>query len=359
MSKPKSSSKKATATKKATKSAGKTVPAKSAKPLSKARTPGPAGSQPKSGTSDSPSGQAQTGAAGAASGPEPSPTVDLDANARDAVYEAVRLEARERGMNDRDAASCAEDVCDRLRYTDHAEDHTGIAPESMLIDLRTEQDYVYPNGKRKVKTVDRYGRVPFMRDPTTVDSVVIHQTACEFGVSKRAVKRYGDVEMARARRALDVACHALAFRNGYFVAAHDVRVYVHHANRLNERSLGLEIEGRYPGLMDDPATMAREDLKTTWGGKPTELTDLCVETACDALKWLVEEGRKYGMPIKYIWAHRQSSDNRRSDPGQELWQRVVLEYAVKELDLVTQVETKWRQGYSVPTQWDANGVGDY
>jgi len=284
----------------------------------------------------------------------PAPRAPL--NVRDLTYEAVYMEARDRGMNDRDARSTGEDVCDRMRLNDAEGDHQSAA-FAQFIDLRSQQDYVYPNGKRKAKLL-RSG-APVMREPKEVDSIVIHQTACEFGVSRRAVSLFGDAESARAQRALDVACHALAFRNGYFVAAHDLRVYVNHANRLNDRSLGLEIEGRYPGLMDDPATVAREDLKTTWGGKPTVLTAQTVETACAALKWLVDEGRRYSMPIQYIFAHRQSSDTRRSDPGQEIWQRVVLDYAVPVLGLKTQPETLWRQGYSIPTQWDPAGKGSY
>lgn len=286
-----------------------------------------------------------------------SAAVTLSPNERDAVYEAVYLESRERGMTTRDARSTAEDVCDRLRYTDRDDDHQGFYGVAGLIDLRSKQDYVYPNGKKKTRMRSR--GVPVMRKPGDVDSIVIHQTACEFGVSRRAVRLHGDIETARAHRALDVACHAMAFRNGYFVAAHDLRAYVNHANRLNSRSLGLEIEGRYPGLMDDPSTMAREDLKTTWGGKPTKLTDQTVETACAALLWLATEGAEYGMKIKYVFAHRQSSDDRRSDPGQEIWQRVVLEFATMELGLQTVPINTWSVGRSIPKQWDPSGQGKY
>lgn len=344
------------------KSTKKSAPKKSTKP-----DPDPAESAPEAAEApaeaeaEGSAGGAEAGAsreAARATESAPVPTVTMEPNARDAVYDAAFLEARERGLSDREARSLADEVCDRLRFTAREDNHEG-EPEATFYDLRAKQDYVYPGGKRKVRTVDRQHSVPFMRDPKTVDAIVIHQTACEFGVSRAMAKRFGNVETARAHRALDVACHALAFRNGYFVAAHDLRVYVNHGNRLNARSLGLEIEGRYPGLMDDPDTVAREDLRTTWGGEPTVLTDKTVETARAALKWLVEEGRKYGMPIKYIFAHRQSSDHRRSDPGEELWKRVVLDYAVAELGLETMPETRWRQGYSIPKEWDPDGKGKY
>lgn len=280
----------------------------------------------------------------------------LPRNERDTVSEAVYLEAKGRGLNNRQAMFIAEGVCDRLRLTGESSDHSA-EPNVAFYDLRAEQDHVYPNGKKKVAMTR--GRAVVMREPGTVDSIVIHQTACEFGVSKRAIRLAGDIELARARRALDVACHAMAFRNGYYVAAHDLRTYVNHANRLNSNSLGLEIEGRYPGLVDDPTTVPREDLLTTWGGAPSELTEATVEAARSALRWLVLEGRRYGMPIKYVYAHRQSNDNRRSDPGQEIWQRVVLDYGVPKLGLETKPRTLWQQGRSIPSAWDPDGVGDY
>lgn len=284
---------------------------------------------------------------------KPKPRKPLD---RQTVFSAVHAEVRERGMSARDSQSVADDICDRLRLGSDSASCGAAVPE--FIDLRDKQDFIYPGDKRKSKM--RAKGIPVMRSPQAIDSIVIHQTACEFGVSKRAMKLHGDAETARAHRALDVACHALAFRNGYYVASHDLRVHVNHGNRFNDRSLGLEIEGRYPGLMDDPSTVAREDLRSTWGGEPTQLTDQTVATACAALKWLVDEGMRYGMPIKYIYAHRQSSDTRRSDPGEELWSRVVLGYAVKELGLQTQPSLKLGRGYTIPKQWDSmHGVGGY
>jgi len=151
----------------------------------------------------------------------------------------------------------------------------------------------------------------------------------------------------------------MAFRAGYFVAAHPLRAYVNHGNRFNASSLGLEIDGRYPGLMDDPETAAREDLRTTWGGEPTTLTDETVRAACAALGWLVTEGRAEGMPIEYVVAHRQSSDTRRSDPGEEIWRRVVLDFAVAELGLTPIRDSKWREGSPIPIEWDPDGIGSY
>jgi hypothetical protein len=247
----------------------------------------------------------------------------------------------------------AEDCADRLRI-DVEDDVT--SPKSFF-DLRLEQDYRYTGGKSKVKML---GTRVQSRDPKTIDTIVIHQTGIEFGVSQRAIAAAGgDAQLAKARRALNVACHVMAFRAGYFVAAHSLTDYVNHAGRLNARSVGLEIEGRYPGLQDDPTTIAREDLTTTWGAAPSQLTDATVTAACLAINWLVERGRQGGMPLRKIVAHRQSSSGRRADPGQEIWRRVVLDFAVEELGLVTVPKQRWGDGRPIPVEWDPDGLEHY
>jgi len=272
---------------------------------------------------------------------------------RDALVDAVTFEALDGGASPRDALRVAEAVADRLRL----EGFVGPGTLRGLVDLRAEQDFDYPNGKRKVK---KRGTAVVYRDPKTIDTIVVHQTACEFGVSNRAVTAAGgNIELARARRALDVACHALAFRHGYFVAAHPLTAYVQHGNRFNDRSLGLEIEGRYAGLVDDPSTVAREDLATTWGGKPTTLDERTAKTACDALAWLVEEAAREGIVIRRVVSHRQSSDTRRSDPGQEIWRVVVLDFARDVMGLEVVRVSPWREGRPVPIEWDPDGIGSY
>jgi hypothetical protein len=189
------------------------------------------------------------------------------------------------------------------------------------------------------------------RDPKAVTGIVVHQSACIFGPKSNPE--------ARHRRALNVACHALAFTDGVVALPNPLPWYVWHANKLNACSLGLEIEGHYPGLQDDPSTLPREDIKTTWGGSPTPLTDLTVTCACAALKALVTEGEAQGMPLEWIWAHRQASATRRSDPGMEIWKRVVLGYAVPVLGLKTNPAFVVGAGMPIPIAWEVAGEGPY
>lgn len=228
----------------------------------------------------------------------------------------------------------------------------------VLLDWRSQQLNPPPlvRGIRKHAISGKTKRV-VERDMSKVDGIVIHQTACTFGPSDNAERRH--------KRAFGVACHALAFRDGTVVLPNPFPWMVWHGNGFNDRSLGLEVEGRLPGLMDNPATAPREDRDTTWGGEPDDVTDLLVDAARLALWELVNTAKKdHGAVIKWIWAHRQSSGSRRSDPGEEVWRRVVLEYAVPVLGLKTEPtlvlpSKKTGPGRPIPRQWDPTQTARY
>jgi hypothetical protein len=240
-------------------------------------------------------------------------------------------------------------------------------PRVPLVDLRHEQQPAHP------KTRIRNGRT-VQRDPAAVTSIVVHQTAVRYGLTEAQLRASkGNRQLALARRGLNVACHAIAFRDGFFAATHPLCHYVNHGNGFNAYSLGLEIDGLYPGLSDDPTTVPiREDLETTAGDRePDEVTQTIVDTARAALRWLVEEGRRLGMPVTSVYAHRQSSGTRRADPGEPIWRPVVLDYAVPVLGLrvhpdVALAGTRYdarkgrrvpNNGRPLPRQW--GGAGAY
>lgn len=214
-----------------------------------------------------------------------------------------------------------------------------------LLDLRAQQVNPFPpkkNSKGEVVNTSKTAKgKTVVRDPKTVTGIGIHQTACVFGPAADRAKAH--------RRALGIPAHVTAFTDGVYVAAAPLAWYLYHGNELNAFSLGLECEGSYPGL----------EGGTAWGGTTTQLTDLAVDTYRAALKWLVEEGRAAGMPIEFIWAHRQSNGQKPSDPGQGIWRRVVVEYGVPVLGLRPQTSKVWKDGKPIPTDWDPQGVGKY
>lgn len=212
-------------------------------------------------------------------------------------------------------------------------------PVLQVIDLTGEQPNPPPGSltehykmvRGKTAALDRV----FARPVNTVDGVVIHQTATPFGVTKEAVKSAGgDEALAKHRRALGVAAHMTAFTTGYAVLAQPLPWYVYHANALNSRSVGIEIEGLFPLAV----------------GKTELMTPQLERAAKDGLEYLVRKGREIGMPLKWIWAHRQSSLTRDADPGEEIWRKIVLGFAVSKLGLVPQSDFV-SGGRTIPPEW--------
>lgn len=216
-----------------------------------------------------------------------------------------------------------------------------------LYDLRAEQTDP-PAMARKFKL--RGGRV-VVRNPASINAITVHQTAVEYGVAKYQIDASGgDEDLALARRALAVACHVMAYRRGFIVWSNPLKWYVYHGNGFNAHSLGIEIDGNYSGLKGG----------STWNGKPaTTPTPELIKAARAGIELLVCKGRAAGMPIEYIHAHRQSSATRRSDPGEELWRAVVLDFAVPVLGLKTEPDRVVGDGRPIPKDWDQSGVGSY
>ncbi len=215
-----------------------------------------------------------------------------------------------------------------------------------IYDLREE-----PWSERVARKFKRVGGRPVVRDPAQVTGVTIHQTAAKYGVAPYQVQAAGgNARLALARRSLRVACHMMAFHDGFVAWPNDLTHYVYHGNGFNAFELGLEIDGNYPGVKGGK----------TWNGKrPTKVTPEVIKAAQAAVELLVIEGRRLGMPIEYVHAHRQSSATRRDDPGEELWRAVVLGFAVPILGLKVEQGRTIGQGRPVPKDWDPNGVGRY
>lgn len=191
------------------------------------------------------------------------------------------------------------------------------------------------------------------RDPATVDTICVHQTACVFGPASDPARRHD--------RAHDVPIHALAFRDGVLALPYPLTWRLNHGNEWNGRSLGIEIEGKYPGIggevppYREGAALDGHDVSED----PTVLDELTIETARRGIAELITRGRALGMPITRIVAHRQSSASRRADPGQAIWRHVVLEYAVAVLGLLEVPTEHVGDGSPIPPEWSPHGVGHY
>lgn len=212
----------------------------------------------------------------------------------------------------------------------------------MIVDLRSLQKAAGPDPRCGLI---RKGRL-VMRDPKTIDAIVLHQTAKLYGVAPyQVLAAKGDRALAKHRRGLDVHAHVTSWTDGAFSAAYPLAAYVWHGNGSNARSIGLEVEGLYAGVP----------------GRGEEPTDETIATAREAVRWIVEEAAREGITIRYVLAHRQYSDSRRADPGWRLWREVAL-WAEAELGLVTLpelVDSERGAGRPIPRQWDPRQSAAY
>ncbi len=222
-----------------------------------------------------------------------------------------------------------------------------------LIDLRTQRIASAP----RIRMTPQ-GK-PHQRAPTAVTGICLHQTAVRFGVSARQLASAGgDRAVALARRALDIAAHATVFHpdpagthGPLLVPCAPLAWHVNHANGMNPTTLGIEVDGLYAGVEDDP--------RTVWGDKPpTAWTDEMARAVFAMVEWLLAEARGAGMDIRFIYAHRQSSATRRADPGELIWRTVALR-AVTELGLRMEPKRVWGSGLPLPAAWGIDGGGRY
>lgn len=178
------------------------------------------------------------------------------------------------------------------------------------------------------------------RSPGQITGIVLHQTATHLG--------------ERAHRWHHVACHLGVTRKGQVIVVNDLRAYVWHAHGGNKFGIGIEIDGRYEGVAGKP--------KTLWGHSrgitPDPLDGAQIDAARSAVRWAVDAARALGCPLHSIWAHRQFSDQRTSDPGSAIWQEVGL-WAQRELGLKAHVDKTLGTGRPIPVEWDPSSTHRY
>lgn len=278
-----------------------------------------------------------------------------DGDFGDETWAALKAFQRDKGI---DWASkeveVSQQTLDALGWDAPEDPEVPAAPQRSYKDVQVYDLKDAPFSERlskKFKLRPGTPRMPVIRDVAQVTGITIHQTAAKYGVAPYQVQAAGgDARLAKAKRSLRVACHMMAFHDGFVAWPNPLDWYVYHGNGFNAFELGLEIDGNYPGVKGGK----------TWNGKkPTRITPEVVRAAQAAVELLVIEGRKLGMPIEYIHAHRQSSATRRDDPGEELWRAVVLGFAVPMLGLKVEQGRTLGKGRPVPKDWDPNGVGKY
>lgn len=201
------------------------------------------------------------------------------------------------------------------------EDTAAVGPKK-LIDIR----YAHPLPKN-------YSHV---RRWNTIDGVTLHQTGCAMPSSPAGWGR--------------VNAHYGVTRDGAAILINNPTEMIWHAQGLSTSTIGVEIAGNYPGVIDRPGTL--------WegGGGPHTLTPAMVIGIEMVRQDIASRFEEAGQKWEYLYAHRQSSATRRSDPGEEIWGTVADEWC-RLSGCVIRPEFKRGGGRTLPTEWDARYSG--
>ncbi|MPT26449.1 MAG: N-acetylmuramoyl-L-alanine amidase [Achromobacter sp.] len=176
-----------------------------------------------------------------------------------------------------------------------------------------------------------------------IKAVVLHQTATNFG--------------ERPSSWHDVPIHFGITRAGKIIQLYDLTEVCNHANGLNRPSVGIEIDGWYAGVEGRPETLWQPaNLRVP--RQSMDLPAVQADAAKAVVQWIVKTVSVNGGSVTHIHPHRQSSTERRSDPGSLIWQTIGL-WAQETLGLSDGGGAfKVGDGRTIPEVWDARYTGN-
>ncbi len=221
-----------------------------------------------------------------------------------------------------------------------------LTPEDFELQLIDRRRFHSP----LVKAHDRLvNYTPAPRPWTEVKGITLHQTACNLG---ERVERYDTI-----------GSHFAVLRSGRILRMCDENRIVYHGNGWNAQCVGIEVDGLYAGIEDDPDTALDEAMRTTWDDpstptreKPQQVTPQAMRATRELVRWICWNVYRHGGAVHVLGAHRQASLNRRNDPGEGIWRAVALPLHV-ELGLEDGGVGFKIGGYAIPEAWDSRCKG--
>jgi hypothetical protein len=155
----------------------------------------------------------------------------------------------------------------------------------------------------------------------------------------------------RPERYDGTGCHVVVTRAGRVIWLHDWDHKVAAANGWNTGTISIEIDGLYAGVRGDASTVW-DDPSTLHREQAVELTPQAVLAAQEVIRWICTQLAT----VKVLVAHRQSSEDRRNDPGSEIWQQIAMPMH-HELNLSDGGAGFQIGGYPIPQSWDPSRKG--
>lgn len=212
-----------------------------------------------------------------------------------------------------------------LKYL-HRVCDAGSAPEpDSLTDIR--------GSHRRPKLFSRIRR---WRD---IAGITVHQTGCNMPSTPYGWR--------------NLNAHIGITQEGTCVLVNEFTDMIYHAQGLSIKTIGIEVEGNFPGVKDNPRTLWKA------GGPAASINSAMIRAFIKALRVVEHETERYGGKIRFINAHRQSSENRRADPGEEIWQKMVLPATLALNASDGGNDFYLGSGRPVPNEWDDHRTSRY
>lgn len=226
-----------------------------------------------------------------------------------------------------------------------------VTPADFLQLVIDRRDFHVPTvviDKGGVKTRRAYN--PAHRTWLETQGITLHQTACDMG--------------ERAERYDTMGAHWGVLRSGRIIRLCDNDRVVYHGNGWNARCVGIEVNGLYAGQEDDPDTAQDEALRSTWDDpstptreKPQQVTPQSMLSLRMLCRFIAYDIASHGGVLRVMGAHRQSSPDRRNDPGEAIWKQAAIPL-MGELGLSDGgVGFKLNGGRPIPQVWDPRHSG--
>jgi hypothetical protein len=177
------------------------------------------------------------------------------------------------------------------------------------------------------------------RPASQVTGVTIHQTGCNMPQDPKGWDRLN--------------AHVGITQEGKLIIVNDFTDMIWHAQGLSKTTIGIEFEGNFMGVDGKQKTLWRG------GGGPHFLNPAMMEAANQLYILLDEWFWKNNTHWDHIYAHRQSSDMRRGDPGSEIWKAIALPWMDQRQGVEMDGGEKYFKGSGapIPGAWNFNKYG--
>lgn len=232
------------------------------------------------------------------------PRFGADGDLGEETLRAASLFARDRGtVEEPDAlTSISERLVAAIEAA--AAEHRDETLPPAFVDLRDEHDHSNP--------AILIGTRPW----TGVTGITLHQTAVFMTET--------------AKRWKTTHAHLGVMRDGRVFLLTPLNIAIVHGHGFNRGDVGIEINGQFEGIEEDPSTFWRPDPPASQS--PQKPTPQQLDAVRAEVRWICDEVTRNGGAVRFIHAHRQSFSERIADPGSRVWQHVGL-WAQSELGL--------------------------